>query len=576
MKQHDIAQLFFQMADLLEFRGDNVFRIRAYRRAAQSLESLSSSLEDLATAGKLSEISGIGVDLANKIKEYLSSGHIQAIEKLKSSIAPGILEMMTIPGVGPRTAKALAEQLKISSVDQLEAAAKAHRLSQLPGFQEKKEENILKGIAILKKGQSRMHLGVALPLAQGIEAFLKKIPGVSRTSFAGSLRRMKETIGDLDLLAASASPEKAMAALRKASFCERLLASGDTKTSLITPEGIQVDVRVVPPKSFGAALQYFTGSKEHNVRLRECAARKGLKINEYGVFSLKTGKWLSGREEEDIYKAVGLPWIAPELREDAGEMEAAKANALPQLVDSKHIRGDFHIHSNWSDGNDSLEHVAQTADRLGYAYIAICDHSQSLKIAHGMTIERLQKQMKEIRQLNKRLKTCRLLMGAEVDILKSGKMDYPDSVLAELDFVVGSIHTGFTQSEALLTGRVIAAMHNPFVTLIAHPTGRLMGQRESYAINLEAVFRAAVDTGTALEINAYPQRLDLCDTAARKAGEMGVMLAISTDTHAVEQFNNIRFGLGVARRAWLKPGQVLNCFSLKELQTWIAKKRTKK
>lgn len=575
MKNHAIAQLFSQMADLLEFQNDNVFRIRAYRRAAQSLETFSGSLEQLSEEKRLSEIQGIGEDLANKIQEFLATGHIKRIEELKQSIPAGVLEMMEVPGVGPKTAKTVADKLKIHSVAALEKAAKAHQISQLPGFQAKKEENILKGIAIFNKGQAHMHLGMALPLAREIESYLKQLPGVSRVSIAGSLRRMKESIGDLDLLAASSNPAKIMQAASQAFFSQRVLASGETKTSLLTQAGVQVDIRSVEAKSFGAALQYFTGSKEHNVKLRELAVRQGLKINEYGVFSLKTGRCLAGREEEDVYKAVGLPWMAPELREDGGEIEAAKAGKLPKLVEPKHIKGDFHIHSNWSDGVDSLEKVAAAADSLGYEYIALCDHSRSLKIAHGMSIERIKQQMQAVKQLNKRLKKCRLLMGSEVDILADGSLDYPDSVLSELDFVVASVHTGFTQSQAQLTRRMIAAMNNPYIALIAHPTGRLMGSRESYAIDLEAVFQAAKETRTALEINAYPQRLDLCDTAARRAGEAGVMLAISTDTHAVEQFHNIQFGLGVARRAWLGPRQVLNTFTLKELQAWIAKKRTK-
>ncbi|MBI4341395.1 MAG: DNA polymerase/3'-5' exonuclease PolX [Candidatus Omnitrophica bacterium] len=573
MKQHEIAALFAKMADLLEFQGENVFRIRAYRRAAQNLESFSGDLDQLAAAGTLQELSGIGADLAAKIQEYLTTGRIAAIEQLTRSMPKGALEMMEIPGVGPKTAKQLSQQRRIASVAQLEAAARAGQLKGLPGFQQKKEQNILKGIEIVKRGQARMHLGLAWPLAQEIARFLEKVPGVSRVSPAGSLRRMKETIGDLDLLAAAAKPLKVMDALRAAPFCARVLVSGETKTSIITTGGIQVDVRVVKPDSFGAALQYFTGSKEHNVRLRELAAKQGLKINEYGVFSLKTGRKMTGREEEDVYKAVGLRWMPPELREDRGELDAARTDALPQLVEANHLRGDFHIHTNWSDGSDSLPEVVRAGEQMGYDYIAICDHSQSLKVAHGMTVERLRQQMKEIRQLNARSRSFRVLMGAEVDILNEGRMDYPDEVLAELDFVVGSIHSGFTQSEAALTKRMITAMRNPYVTLIAHPTGRLMGQREPYAIDLEAVFRAAKETGTAMEINAYPQRLDLCDTAAHRAGELGIMLAISTDTHGLDQYQNITYGLGVARRAWLTKRQLLNCFSLKELLSWIGKKR---
>ena len=574
MKQHEIAGLFSQMADLLEFRGDNPFRIRAYRRAAQNLESFGGDLEHVAHEQRLKELSGIGDDLADKINEYLSTGKIAAFEQLRRSIPGGVLELLEVPGIGPKTAKLLTQRLRISTVRQLEGAARAHRLRTLPGFQAKKEENILKGIEIVKKGRERMHLGVALAMANELLSFLQKVPGVTRVSTAGSLRRMKETIGDLDLLVASGRPSRVMEAFRTSRFCARVLASGLTKSSILTPGGVQVDLRVVEPGSFGAALQYFTGSKEHNVRLRELAIRKGFKVNEYGVFRMKMNARLAGREEEDVYRALGLPWIAPELREDRGEIDAAKAGRLPALVEARDLRGDFHIHTTWSDGSDRLEEVAKAGAARGYEYLAICDHSKSLKVAHGMSVSRLRQQLGKIRSLNERSRRFRLLMGAEVDILTDGSMDYPDRVLAELDFVIGSIHSGFSQDEAMLTRRVIRAMRNPYVTLIAHPTGRLMGQREPYRLNLEAVFRAARETGTALEINAYPKRLDLCDTAAQRAKELGVTLAISTDTHSLDQLENIKIGLGVARRAWLEPQDLLNCLPLNRLLKWVARKRT--
>jgi len=573
MKQHKIAALFAQMGDLLEFRGDNPFRIRAYRRAAQNLKRFSGDLEPLAAAGRLKELSGIGTDLADKIAEYLSTGHIAAFERLKQSIPRGVLELLEVPGVGPKTAKVLSERLHITTISRLEAAARSHRLSRLPGFQAKKEQNILKGIEIVRKGRERMHLGTALALANELLAFLKKSPGVSRVSTAGSLRRMKETIGDLDLLAASTTPQRVMEAFTAASFCARVLASGQTKSSILTPDGLQVDLRVVAPESFGAALQYFTGSKEHNVRLREMASRLGLKVNEYGVFRTSTNRCVAGREEADVYRALGLAWIPPELREDAGEIDAAKAGRLPRLVEAKDVKGDFHIHTTWSDGSDSLEAIARAGEARGYEYLAICDHSRSLNVAHGMTVARLRQQMTKIRALNARAKRFQLLMGAEVDILSDGAMDYPNEVLASLDFVVGSIHSGFTQGEAALTRRVVAAMRNPYVTLIAHPTGRLMGQREPYPVDLEAVYRTAKETGTALEINASPKRLDLCDTAARRANDLGVMLAVSTDTHSVDQLDQMAIGLGVARRAWIEPQHLLNCRSRATLLQWIARKR---
>ena len=573
MRQHEIAAVFARMADLLECRGDNPFRIRAYRRAAQNLESFGGSLEELSEAGRLTELSGIGHDLAEKITEYLSHGTIAAYEELRRGAPRGVLELLEIPGVGPKTVKLLTEQLKISSLAQLEEAARTHRLLKLPGFQEKKEQNILKGIEILKRGQERLHLGLALPMANELLGFLQTVPSVEEVSTAGSLRRMRETIGDLDLLASSEKPEQVVQAVSRAPFCTQVLAAGETKASIRTTHGIQVDVRVVKPESFGAALQYFTGSKEHNVRLRELAGRQGLKVNEYGVFRVKSGKRLAGREERDIYRAIGLPWIPPELREDHGELEAAAANRLPELVEAGDVKGDFHIHTTWSDGSDSLQDMAKAGMAKGYQYLAICDHSRSLKVAHGMTIERLRAQIAAIRAFNASVKGFRLLMGAEVDILSDGSLDYPDQILSALDMVVASIHSGMSQREATLTRRMITAMRNPYVTMIAHPTGRLMGQREPYALDLEAVFKAAQETGTTLEINAYPKRLDLNDAAARRAHELDVMLAVSTDSHSRDQLGQMAFGLGVARRAWLEPSNLLNCRSLDQLLSWVAKKR---
>ncbi len=573
MKQHELAALFSQMADLLEFRGDNPFRIRAYRKAAQNLESVTEDLQRLSDEDRLTEIPGIGQDLAGKIREYLTQGRIRDVEQLKRTVPSGVLALLEIPGIGPKTTKLLYERLRIASVSQLEAAARAHQLCQLPGFQEKKEQNILKGIEIVRKGRERMHLGLAWPLANRLLGMLREVPGVKRAEIAGSLRRMKETIGDLDLLVATQKPGQVMKRFTTAPFCARVLAAGNTKSSILTSEGVQVDLRVVEPACFGAAWQYFTGSKEHNVHLREMAVRQGLKINEYGFFHAKTGKRLGGREEEEIYQALGLPWIPPEIREDTGEIEAALQARLPKLVTQADLRGDFHIHTNWSDGSHTLEEVANAGIKHGYQYLVICDHSKSLKVAGGLSEQELREQMAQIRTLNKRWQPFQLLMGAEVDILARGVMDYSDGVLRQLDFVIGSIHSGFKQDETTITNRIIHAMRNPYVTMIAHPTGRLLGQREPYAVNFHKVFETAAATQTAIEINAYPKRLDLNDLAARQAREQGVWLAISTDTHSLDQLENITFGIGVARRAWLEPKHLLNCFTRKQLLAWIRQKR---
>ncbi|MBI3324432.1 MAG: DNA polymerase/3'-5' exonuclease PolX [Candidatus Omnitrophica bacterium] len=573
MKQRDLAALFNLTADMLEFRGENPFRIRAYRRAAQQLDGFSGDLDLLGREDRLTELPGIGKDLAAKIREYLTAGSIREIEALKSTIPAGVLSLLEVPGVGPKTTKLLYERLRIASIDQLERAARAHRLRQLPGFQETKEQNILKGIALVRKGRERMHLGVALPLSRRIVEALRSVSAVKQVAVAGSLRRMKETIGDLDILVTTKSAPTVMRFFTTAPFCSRVLAAGQTKSSILTPEGVQVDLRVVEPDSFGAALQYFTGSKEHNVRIREMAVRKGLKINEYGVFRMKGGTRVAGREEAEIYDALGLSWIPPEIREDGGEIEAALGKRLPRLVEESDLRGDFHIHTHWSDGHDTLEQVARAGQARGYEYLAICDHSPSLRVANGLSVERLRKQMTEIAALNRRLRGFQLLRGAEVDILSDGRMDYPDELLAQMDFVIGSIHSGFKQDEATITRRLTSAMRHRSVTMIAHPTGRLLGQRESYAFNAAAVFQAATETGTALELNAFPQRLDLNDALARQARDAGVRLAISTDTHRLEQLEHIAIGVAVARRAWLEPRHLLNCLSRQELLAWIARKR---
>lgn len=576
MTAQQLAALLTQMADLLECQGENLFRIRAYRRGAQAVEAYGRDLEQLANAGQLRTIPGIGEDLAAKITEAYRTGTIAALDRLKQQMPSGILELLRVPGLGPKTAMLLHTQLKVDTLEALEQAIAAGRLTGVPGFQKKKTQNLLKGIQTARQGSERMLLGDAYRLAEDLLALLGKVPGVRRVSMAGSLRRMRETIGDLDLLAASEAPARVMAALTRSAFCAQVLGSGDTKTSIVTPQGVQVDLRVVPPKSFGAALQYFTGSKEHNVRLREFAARKGLKVNEYGVFRVTTNRWIAGREEADVYKALGLRWMPPEMREDAGELDAALAGRLPRLVEAKDIRGDFHIHTDATDGRHPLDAVANAAEARGYEYIAVCDHSRSLRIARGLGIDQLRAHVKKIRALSATMRTIRLLAGTEMDILPDGSLDYPDTVLRELDFVVASIHSAFAQSQTQLTRRLVRAMENPYVTLIAHPTGRRIGLREPYPLEMDEVFRAAKRTGTALEINAQPERLDLRDHLARQAQEAGVMLAISTDTHTLRDFDHMAFGLGIARRAWIRPRQVLNTMTRAQLTGWIAAQRARK
>ncbi|MFH1146767.1 MAG: DNA polymerase/3'-5' exonuclease PolX [Pseudomonadota bacterium] len=572
MKNKDIASIFNQMADLLEVKGTNPFRIRAYRKAAENLEGLTENAADIAARGELEGISGIGKDLAGKIREILKTGILQDCEDLKKEIPPGIITLLDIPGVGPRTARLLFDHFGVTSLEEVEKLALEHKIQGIPGMKAKTEENILKGIAVVKKGRERFPLGLLLPLAREIVWKLEKIPSVYRASIAGSLRRRRETAKDIDLLVASGDPGEVMQAFTALPLTRQILARGDTKASVQTADGFQIDLRVVEPESFGAALCYFTGSKAHNIRIRDMAARRGLKINEYGVF--RGDERISGREEEDVFSAVGLPYIEPELREDRGEIEAAQEGSLPVLVEMADIRGDSHIHSRLSDGVASLEDIAQKASALGYSWAAVADHSVSLKVARGLSIQEVREKIRCVHELNERGNyTAKLLCAAEVDIDADGKLDYPDEVLAGLDLVLASIHSGFKQEEDVITRRIISAMKNPYVDIIAHPTGRLLGSRSPYAVNIEKIIQTAAETGTALEINAYFRRLDLNDIYARAAKEKGCLLAIGTDAHSLEQMELFPLGLAVARRAWLEKKDLLNTRDYSELKSHITKKR---
>lgn len=578
MKNREIAAIFSEMAEILEIRGDNPFKIRAYRKAALNLESLSRPVEELSDA-ELQEIPGIGEDLAAKIIEYCTTGAIHAHDKLKSEVPEGVLALLAVPGLGPRTAKLLQEKLHISSLEELEEAAREHKLAGLPGIQKKTEENILKGIATVKGGQERRPLGHVLPLAQDIVRELKKRAKVERIEVAGSLRRRKETVKDIDIVATSPSAAKVMEAFVTLPEVTQVLMHGPTRSSVVLQDGIHVDLRVVEKESFGAALAYLTGSKAHNIRLRDMAVRKGLKINEYGIFREKDDKRLGGEDEEDVYRLLGLPFVPPELREDLGEVEAAIKGKLPRLIEEKDIRGDLHVHSRWSDGAHSLEELVNAARSRGLTYIALTDHSQGLGIAHGLSVERLMEQKREVAAMNARLKGFRILHGTEMDIKSDGTLDFPDEALQELDLVIASIHSGFKQPKEKIMKRLEAAMKHPCVSIIAHPSGRLLGERDPYDVDMEELLRMAKKTGTALEINAYPQRLDLNDTYARRAGELGVPLVISTDTHTLGQFETLPYGISVARRAWLEKRHVLNTLEvdglLDRLKRWGGEGKSK-
>jgi len=510
MKNVEIARLFNEIADFLEVKDENPFRIRAYRRAAQAVEGLADDIAAMAERGALLEVPGIGKDLAAKIQEYLATGEIEYLAGLRREIPVGVIELMGIHGVGPKTAKLLYQQVGVDSVEKLEELAKAHKLGGLPGIKAKTEENILKGIAVWRGGRERMPLGTALVLAEAILGELRPLKEVHEIAAAGSLRRMKETVKDIDILVTSTKPARVMEVFIGLPNVAEVLAHGETKSSVRLRENIQVDLRVVEPDCFGAALQYFTGSKQHNIRVRELAQRKELKVSEYGVFNEKTNQRVAGRTEEEVYGAVGLPFIPPELREDGGEIEAALEGRLPTLVTVEDIRGDLQMHTTWSDGSHSLSDLAVGVRAKGYQYMAVTDHSKSTTVAGGMKEEQVLQMIAEVRALNKKMKDFRILAGCEVDIKGDGTLDFPDEILRQLDLVLVSVHSRFKMSREEMTARIVRAVQHPLVHLLGHPTGRLIGERSAYEVDMEAVLAAARTAGTAVEINGRgDQRLAL-------------------------------------------------------------------
>ncbi len=562
MKNKEVAEILERMGTLLEIKGEIVFKTRAYFKAAENIANLPEDIEVVCKESRLEEIPGIGKALAEKIAQYLTTGHMEAYQKLLQEIPESVLEVVGVPSVGPKKAKLFYEQLKVKSRDDLRKAAESGKLLGLEGIKEKTVENILRGIKVVCQGQERMDAATADDVAVRFMAALKKVPGVNRISTAGSLRRGCETVRDIDLLVEAACAREVMDTFVRLPEVQNILAHGETKSSILTRENVQVDLRVVDAQSFGAALLYFTGSKSFNIKLRQLALQKGMKVSEYGVFLTKgkAEERVAGTTEEACLKALGLPFIEAELREEIGEDDIFKGKKIPSLIDLKDIRGDFHAHSTWSDGHNTIEEMARAAMERGYHYLAVTDHSPRLRVAGGVSLEDLKRKKKEIDRLNKRMKGFHILFGTEVEIDMEGDLDYNNAVLSEFDIVIAAIHSGFEQSPRQLTQRLVKACQNKNVHIIAHPTGVHLGKREPCAIDLKEVCRAAVDHNVFLEINAFPIRLDLNSSNAYFARTMGVKFAINSDAHSVEHLGFMRFGVAVARRGWLKKEDVLNTF----------------
>ena len=566
----DIAAVFEEIADLLEIQGANPFRIRAYRNAARILSELSQEVSRMLEKGEdLTELPGIGDDLAGKIKEIVSSGHCSLLDRLHAELPPAIAELLKIPGLGPKRVKALYHDLDVQTIEQLHRAARDGRIRELPGFGEKTESNILQAIEVHANQAQRFKLAVAAQYAEALEKFLAAIPGVARVTVAGSYRRMRETVGDLDIVAAASVSSPVVQRFTSYDEVTEILSAGSTRASVILKCGLQVDLRVVKEECYGAALHYFTGSKAHNIAIRRMAQQSGLKINEYGVFRNDTR--IAGETEGSVYAAVGLSYIPPELRENRGEIAVAKAGRLPRLVEQSDLRGDLHVHTKATDGHNSLREMAQAGLANGFEYLAITEHSRRLAFAHGLDPLRLARQCDEIDQLNAELKGITLLKSIEVDILEDGSLDLPDSVLARLDMVVGAVHSNFNLSRAKQTQRILRAMQHPYFTLLAHPSGRLIQRRAPYDADMLQIIREAKNRGCFLELNAHPERLDLLDTQCQMAKEEGVLISINSDAHSVDDFANLRFGVGQAQRGWLEQYDVLNTRPLKELRRLISR-----
>ena len=565
----DIAAALEEIADLLEIGGENPFRIRAYRNASRTIGDAGRELRELVEAGEpLTAIAGIGADLSRTITEYIVTGRLGFLEELKAKFPPGICDLLRVQGLGPKRVKILWKELGIDSFEALGKAAQEGRIRDLKGFGEKSEQNILQALRTRADDGKRFRRASVVVHAEAISSRLLAVPGVRRLEQAGSFRRGRETVGDLDLLVEADDAAPVMEAFVTFDEVRQVLAHGPTKSTVVLRNGLQVDLRVVPAESFGAALNYFTGSKAHNVALRALAQKAGLKLNEYGLFRGEAA--VAGRTEEDIYAALGLGYVEPELREDRGEVDAAAGGYLPRLVAEGDLRGDLHSHTTWSDGAASIREMAEAAQARGYEYLAVTDHSKRLTVANGLDEARLLKQLDEIDEVNAGLRGLTLLKGIEVDILEDGALDLSDAVLDRLDVVVGSVHSRFNLPREQQTARVLKAMDHPRFAILGHPTGRLLLERPGYELDIERVIAHAKARGCFLEINAHPERLDLNDVHARMARDAGVLLSIDTDAHSPRDLGLMRHGISQARRGWLRPGDVLNTRPLRELRSLLS------
>jgi len=571
VNNRDVAQVFDEIADLLEIKGEQIYRVLAYRRAAESIRSLGQDIAGMQKEGSLESIPGVGKAIASKIDELIQTGSMEFHERLKGEIPVTLVEILRVSDVGPKKAARFWKELGITTLDQLERAARNGRLRELPGMGERSEGRILASIEALRRRQGgRIPIGTARPIAEGLLQRLRALPVVSKAEMAGSLRRWRETVGDIDLLVGASDPAAVMESAQRFPEIARIKGQGETKFSAELVDGLRVQLWVHPPERFGTALQYATGSQAHNVRLRELALDRGLSLSEHG-FKREDGREILCGEEDEVYKRLGLPWIPPELREDQGEIQAAREGRLPSLVTLEDLRGELHCHTDWSDGQNTILEMAQAARQAGLAYLVISDHTQSLGVANGLNVDRLRQQWDAIAEAQNRLgDSILLLRGAEVEIRADGVLDYPDEILAALDVVTASVHTSLRQSRERVTARMLSAVRNPHVDVVGHPTGRVVGGRDPAELDLEALLGAARESGVALEINAHPARLDLKDVHARRAVDLGCLLAINADPHSPDDLELRPYGVATARRGWVTASSVVNTWPLERLLPWLA------